>query len=120
MTLREWWKAARKSKHVYWVCDHASRTNMGAYYSLYTVSQGELVRAWPDSGEGYDEKLAKRLGFRLGRGRGVHGLRSWYRGGCGYNRPFDIVDSIAREFQLKGASGEHWSRSVSIEHLGEG
>lgn len=67
---------------------------MSAYYSLYTVSRGRLERAWPDAEDGFDAALAKELGFSLRR-------RAWRRNGCGYNRPHDVMYSIARHFEKR-------------------
>lgn len=101
MTLENWWKQAKRRGVVYYVTERVSRSGMGASYTLYVVDRdGTLERAWPSSpcpgGHTYDAKLASALGFRLGKN-----LRAWYRGGCGYDRVHDVLDSIARHFDGK-------------------
>lgn len=117
MTLQNWFAAALASKIVYVKCEHVARSNMSASYSLFTIVDGRLERAWPsspvDGGFSFDEKLAKRLGFRLGK-QNSKGERSWqHRGGCGYDRARDIVSDIAREF---GCADFH-KAGISVESI---
>lgn len=102
MTLKDWWKAACTHGTIYYITEHISRTGMGAAYTLYTIAEHDgkpyLALAWPDDENGYNEKLAKALGFRM---RKV-GYRAWYRGGCGYDRVRDVIDSIGRYAEPDG------------------
>lgn len=114
MILKHWYEAAKLHGTVYYVREDKSRTNMSGAYSLYTIVHSDkgaretrLERAWPDSGEGYDDKLAKFLGFRLSK-------RAWHRNGCGYNRVRAILDDIA--CHAAGANGQH-SGGISLESL---
>lgn len=97
--LRDWFEIAKLTGRVYVKCEHTSRTNMGAYYTLFVVWEGELYRAWPAEYDAehdswnYSEKLAKELGFRNNSR-----YQAWYRGGCGYDRAHDVVYSMARHF----------------------
>lgn len=108
MTLEQWFKLACKRGQIYYTA-RVSRTNMSALYSLYVVDDdARLERAWPNSahpagGATYDEKLAKRLGFRLSK-------RAWHRGGCGYDRVHEILYSMAREFGEPLTSINHIAR----------
>ena len=98
MTLEKWFAEALKSGIVYYLCDHRARSGMGGWYSLFVVTGGKLERAWPNEdipdepgSLTFSEKLARKLGFRITKQR-----RSFYRPGCGYNRPLDILLGIAR------------------------
>lgn len=89
-TLKAWFDAAVTHGTVYYVA-HVSKSGMHARYTLYTIADGQLVKAWPDKGEGFDAELASKLGFSLKK-------RAWVRNGCGYNRVHDILDSMASLF----------------------
>ena len=111
--LSDWFNIALLNKRIYVMTNHVSCTNMGAYYSLFVVHEGQLWRAWPNQREengdwSYNEKLGKDLGFRNNKK-----YQSWYRGGCGYDRAHDIVYSFARHFgyDLKDIN------KISIESL---
>lgn len=114
--LADWFRIALRTKRVYYTVDHQSRTNMGAAYSFYVVWKGRLWKAWPSNGESFDAKLASDLGFRLTRK-----WRSFYRGGCGYDRAHDVIYSMAMQFAPKGHSQEALKRcnSISLESLGD-
>jgi hypothetical protein len=92
-TLKDWYRIAKKTRAVYYVAESLSRTGMGGSYTLYVVHRGQLMKAWPNGETGYDEKLAKRLGFRM-----TKSWRAWYRGGCGYDRVHAVLYAMAREF----------------------
>jgi hypothetical protein len=101
-SLKTWWESAKAHGRVYWFAEKLARDGMGRhYYSLWTLAFDEqghpyLARAWPGDDDGtYDEKLAKKLGFSL-----TH--RTWMRSGCGYDRPHDVVYSIARALDGHG------------------
>jgi hypothetical protein len=95
---------------------------MGGAYSLYVVWKGQLHKAWPSSplegGHSYDDSLAKALGFQRRKS-----WRSFYRGGCGYDRVHSIVYDLASHFGPKSDKGRVKAlkacNAISIEGLGD-
>lgn len=120
--LADWWTIAKRTKRIYYVTDHYSRTGSGGAYSLYVVYQGKLWKAWPSSavqgGHSYDDSLAKSLGFRR-----TKAWRSFYRGGCGYDRPHAIVYDLASHFGPTTDKGRVKAlkacNAISLESLGD-
>lgn len=94
MNLKEWFAAAQHCGVIYFT-NKASEKNLSAKLMFYTIVNGSqgprLERAWPDNNGQYDEKLAKKIGFRLN----VNASEPhFFVNGSGFSRSEKAIDSI--------------------------
>jgi hypothetical protein len=100
--LRAFLNAAKRHGTIYYDVPSVSRSGMSRQIKLWTISKGQLVRAWPGYGDhgtpeisalNYSDVMdviAKDWGFSFEK-------RSFVVSGCGMDMVFALIDDLANK-----------------------